>query len=231
MRIICQSIRESAFCWSSTEFRCTITQDVRTAYSFAATKILMNKHLSLCLLLIFTLTGCNSNGLNCPIDPPDCCENVLFGCGTFDIPDGCSCSDYPFLSSKLHSLKEQKVRVASSATLAGMWRVALTKSSSSCSLAPQTAISTVRVRDAKGRFSIVVPGYGTLSGKSRKGSGEASGTYRIFGPKCTARVSARLATTGAKLNLEGTSVMTVNVNCPIQKLQCTAKYAGRVTKL
>ena len=42
----------------------------------------------------FALTGCEGGGGVCPWQRPSCCDNNLFGCGPFDLPQGCSCGDY-----------------------------------------------------------------------------------------------------------------------------------------
>jgi hypothetical protein len=44
------------------------------------------------IALALLISGCS--GLNCPFERPDCCDNLVFGCGPFDLPDGCDCGDY-----------------------------------------------------------------------------------------------------------------------------------------
>ena len=50
----------------------------------------MTKLIAIALALL--ISGCS--GLNCPFERPDCCDNFVFGCGPFDLPDGCDCGDY-----------------------------------------------------------------------------------------------------------------------------------------
>jgi hypothetical protein len=181
-----------------------------------------------CFFLIVALlasVGC-SGGLNCPFQRPQCCDNALFGCGTFDLPQGCSCDDYlsrALRDKGLFSAPLVNARALTSAN--GTWRLSLSQTQSSCPGMLRIVSGNVDIRERRGRVSVKTPGYGTLRGRTSRGILRASGVYKPFVAGCSASVSSTMTVrTG-----QGPVRTSIDVNCG--QLQCSMVYEGQGRKL
>lgn len=145
----------------------------------------MNKYF---LIVIFSLMigaiGCDtsSEGGFCPSNIPSCCYDSLFGCGTFELPAGCSCSDYGFMdrvnAKKLLQSKPANKIVRAKGDLTGVWSGILKQKSNSCSILNLKQINGVAsIRDQKRSVILTIPGYGRLTGRKNGKVTSASGTY------------------------------------------------------
>ena len=187
----------------------------------------LTKLLAFSGLLLF-LAGCN-NGLDCPIDPPSCCYDALFGCELFDLPMGCSCSQYGFVTA---NAKQSLTSAASTASqkspgLSGSWSGVLSQNSSSCPGFLPKVSGLVKVRTQKNSVKITVPGYGTLKGKARtRNRLTASGKYTEPLSSCKAEVTVSIASARAGLGRVGSKV---KLDCG-RALQCSSQYVGMMQK-
>ena len=167
------------------------------------------------------LAGCGG-GFNCPFNPPQCCYNVLFGCGPFDIPFGCECSSYGL------------ARVAPAtapATFAGkkvsdVWSGALSRKRSSCPGIPATLRGRVVIKTTGRRIAVTVPGYGVLRGQRRGRVYRAKGAYAPFTPTCQGTATVTLAPqAGRRAGIDAV----MSYGCGETNL-CSARYRGSLAK-
>ena len=163
-------------------------------------------------------TGCDG-GFNCPLDRPACCDNVLFGCGTFDLPDGCTCAN--FLYSPI-TRGYSAARASTTSTLSGTYRVELNRSSSSCAGLLPRVTGSVGVRENKGAVTVTIPGYGVLKGKVVNRIIRAAGSYRALFFNCTVGVRTAFSATRPK----GTATADLTISCG-SKEPCTASIRER----
>ena len=168
------------------------------------------------------LVGCDSGGLDCPLDPPSCCYNTLFGCGTFDLPDGCSCSQYSFLSARRNKLLSTTV----SPGVSGLWNVNLKRTSSMCPLLQRNFRTLVRTHERKGLVSVAVPGYGKLRGRMQGKGYTASDRSTFPLTRCSAEISTKFKSTGTGV---GKATAQIKYSCPTG-YKCSAQYEGSMRK-
>jgi hypothetical protein len=180
---------------------------------------------SFCALL---LIGCEGGG-NCPWNRPSCCNNKLFGCGPFDIPQGCSCSNYFSRSFQGFPLEHKATPPRSTLnTMEGTWRVALQKSGGGCSYLNKQSTATVLVRERNQQVTVKLLGFVTLrasrSGRNLKPRGQLKLPYL----RCTADVTSDI-----NLSSATTAALTGNVvvSCLKKSLSCSASYTGYLKKL
>lgn len=179
-----------------------------------------------CLTAVI-LTGCE--GGNCPFQRPACCDNALFGCGPFDLPNGCSCGDY-FSRSFRGAIQQPRENLFTRADLSmdGTWRVSLTKTSGGCSYLQKTAKGTLLVRERSKKVSIKVRGVATLRGDRRNKRVGARGQVKSVFPKCTASISSAFTLIDSmNANVSGGVV----VSCSNSSLSCQASYEGKAARL
>lgn len=168
-------------------------------------------------LLMLTVAGCGG-GL-CPIDVPDCCRNVVFGCGPFELPFGCSCSDYgyPFTT--------QSKRVVLPAAVAPetVWNGTLKQRNSSCPGLPDVLKGNLQIFTSSRGVQITVPGYGKLYGQRRSNRYVASGSYSPF-TACIGKTRVKMA--ASKERKAHTSVA-MSYHCNGRRV-CSAQYDGEL---
>jgi hypothetical protein len=184
--------------------------------------------LLLFVVLIF-LTSCGG-GFNCPFNRPSCCDNLLFGCGPFDLPQGCSCGD--FFGGSLRSrfsVRQGQVVPMSVTSAGGKWRASVTRQSSTCSGLRSTLVSNVTITQTNDRIVMQVPGVTTLRGKRTGNSVSASGQYTPLSlVGCNAQVSSQMTLTSTSAaNIAGSVTMT----CRRAANNCSATYTGQAVKL
>ena len=178
----------------------------------------MNGHLVklLGLIAVSLIAGACTGGIDCPINPPECCYNVLTGCQLFDMPQGCSCSDY--------GLSYHRVGLAlgsSRGALSGQWSGILQRKTASCTWMKSRIMGSIAISDQNGRISARIPGYGTIRGRSNSRGCTAAGSYRplLF---CAANVRTNFVSTGSGV---GRLDAAVDYSCG-GKTRCTAAYSG-----
>jgi hypothetical protein len=183
------------------------------------------------LIVAFSLfsLGCSGGGGFCPNNIPSCCYDTLFGCGTFDLPAGCSCSDYGYMSrvdveKAFGSSKQRNVR--SSSGLTGTWSGILKKNTDSCGSLLKQINGVVRIHQTPRKTSVYVPGFGSLKGSRRARGFRASGSYRPFLSSCKANVTVNFIS--QKRGIASTQ-STVAIACP-GTYSCSATYKGTVQK-
>lgn len=180
------------------------------------------------LALLVLVQGCSQGGL-CPLDTPDCCENYLFGCGTFDLPFGCTCEQYGVFSAT----KTPKVPSAASSkkskptrSLSGTWRGGLTRNKSTCLGAPANLNGVLFATERNGKLTIVVPGYGTLRGSGNAARGyKLRGAYVPFLSSCKADIQATFLSPRA-----GSARINAKLTYSCGSRSCSAEYQGNLKK-
>jgi hypothetical protein len=173
------------------------------------------------------LVGCE--GGNCPFQRPACCDDNLFGCGPFDLPTGCSCSDY-FSRSFQGVTKSKQATLFTRADLSmdGTWRVALTKTSGGCSYLQDSPKATLLVRERSRQVSVKLRGVTTLKGGRYGKRINARGQYKTLFPRCAAALTSKFSLVDSmNASIDGTVV----VSCQNTALSCHASYAGKATRL
>jgi hypothetical protein len=184
-------------------------------------------------LLVLTISllslGCAGGGGFCPINIPSCCYDTLFGCGTFDLPAGCSCSDYGYMS-RVDAQKafgsSNKRSFTSNRGLSGTWSGIIQKENDSCGSFLKKVNGVVRIHQTPRKTSVYVPGFGSLKGARQSRGFRASGTYRPFMSSCKANVAVKFTT--QKRGIAATQT-TVSLACPGVN-RCSATYTGTVQK-
>lgn len=184
------------------------------------------------LFLITVLVGCEGGG-SCPWERPKCCDNSLFGCGPFDLPQGCSCNDYfsrsfqglPLQSQAAPNITPLKRAVT---TAQGTWRISLQKTSQGCSYLSKQSTSTLLIREKSRKVSVKALGVVSLRGKREGRRVKTRGEFKSPYPSCVADIKTVMTLTSATA---GTVSATVDVLCTNQALSCSASYVGSVKKL
>ena len=175
-------------------------------------------------LLILFFVGC-ADGIDCPFDTPSCCYNVLFGCGPFDLPSGCSCSRYG-LSYHGASSAFFSPRAATTHSFSGIWSGTLLQESSECSSFLREISGILSVRELRNRIIVTVPGYGRMRGlKNSRGFG-VSGQYFMPFSRCKSSIQATF------MELEsgvGSLQVRLGTGCNAQP-RCSASYQGTIQR-
>jgi hypothetical protein len=177
----------------------------------------------------FALTGCEGGGGSCPWQRPSCCDNNLFGCGPFDLPQGCSCGDYITRSFQGMPIGAQSSQSRQSfASVEGTWRASLIKNGDGCSYLKKQTTSTVLIRDRNQQVSMKVLGLATLRGNRVGRNIRTRGRVKVPLSQCTANVTSAVSLSSATVGvINGTIV----VSCANEKLSCSASYSGNLRKL
>jgi hypothetical protein len=178
---------------------------------------------------LLLVSGCNGGGGSCPWERPSCCDNNLFGCGPFDLPQGCSCGDYFSRSFQGFPIRSKAVPVRQSlASTEGTWRVSLTKNGSGCSYLKRQTTATVLIRERNQQVSMKLLGFATLRGNRVGRNVRARGQVKVPFSQCAADVTSAISLASA---ISGSVRGTVAVSCATQNLSCTASYSGNIRKL
>lgn len=167
------------------------------------------------------LSGCGG-GFNCPFNPPQCCYNVLFGCGPFDIPFGCECSSYGL--ARVAPAKAPAMFAG--AKVDNVWNGELTRRSSSCPGLPKKLRGKVVVKTTARRITVTVPGYGVLRGQRRGRDYRATGSYAPFTPTCKGKATVTVSPRGR--SRAGVSAA-MTYGCGERSL-CSARYNGALSR-
>jgi hypothetical protein len=195
--------------------------------------------LAACLIVLSGLLWGCASGFNCPFDRPSCCDNVVFGCGTFDLPSGCSCSDYflrSFNGTTLPQTPAQSVMISARSRVraqrvaaAGTWRATAQKTDfAACPLFPNNVTATLLLRETGSRVSMKLLGYGTMRGLRARNTVRAKGAYKVSALGCVAFVQSQLSLT----NPSGSAyTVTLNWSCQSKANSCSATYQGSIKKL
>lgn len=184
---------------------------------------------SLLLSLVAILfVGCDG-GANCPWERPSCCDNALFGCGPFDLPQGCSCGDYfsrSFRGAPLQKGLSQAPMTPNS--MEGTWRVSLQKNGSGCSYLSKSTTATVLVRERKQQVSLKMLGFVTLRGNRSGKNVKPRGQFKLPLQRCSADISSDINLSSAT---SGAVNGTIRVACQNQALSCATSYSGQLKKM
>jgi hypothetical protein len=179
--------------------------------------------------LVFALAGCEGGGGNCPWNRPSCCDNHLFGCGPFDLPQGCSCGDYLSRSFRGDPLQSKAAPVRQTLnSLQGTWRALLTKNGNDCSYLKKQTTTTVLIRERNQQITMKLLGLATLRGNRVGRNVRTRGQMRVPLSQCSAEVKSDVTLSSANA---GTISGTINVTCRSQNLSCSAAYSGALKKL
>lgn len=179
--------------------------------------------------IALVLVGCEGGGANCPWERPSCCDNNLFGCGPFDLPQGCSCGDYfsrSFQGSPIRSKASSNRQTL--ATTEGTWRVSLTKRGNGCSYLKKQATATVLIRERNQQVTMKLLGFANLRGNRSGRHVRTRGSVRVPFSRCSADITSAIALSSATA---GTVQGTVNVSCASQQLSCSSSYSGDIRKM
>ena len=184
-------------------------------------------------LIVCLASGC-SGGFDCPFDRPSCCDNVLFGCGPFDLPNGCSCGDY-FIKSFSGGVKSNQTPKAGTISAldlrdtTGTWRAAGQKQiKTACPLLPVAPTTTLLIREETQRVSMKVQGITTLKGLRVGNVIKVQGAYKVPGIGCEAFIKAELTPSSVSTS---PLTSTIDVRCINKKLSCNVSYKGTARKL
>lgn len=179
--------------------------------------------------LLLSLLGCS--GVSCPFTRPACCDNALFGCGPFDLPQGCSCSDYfsrSFSGSPISSPRGVIKRDSVSAVQDSTWRVALEKRSGDCSYLSNSIRSTLLIRSQGRQIWMKVVGYprlrGVRSGNLMRARGQSSALF----PRCTVAIKSSI---NLSTSTQGVANGAVEVTCKNSALSCSAQFSGAAQRV
>lgn len=180
------------------------------------------------LIVAILAVGCDG-GVDCPLERPSCCDNQLFGCGPFDIPQGCSCDDY-FARSFHGAVKRESAHAARLRryTAQGTWRVSLQKTSTGCAHLPAQTRRTLIARDRYGRVEFKLFGYTKLRGIRTNRDVRVRGEYRTPFPRCTADIQVHMKIVDA---VSATATSTLQVRCSQEALSCDATYSGAARRI
>ena len=181
------------------------------------------------VVCLCALAGCDGGGGSCPWDRPSCCDNVLFGCGPFDLPQGCSCGDYfsrSFQGAPLQSQAGPALRTLT--TTEGTWRVTLTKAGDGCSYLKKQTTATVLIRERNQQVSLKLLGFVTLRGNRIGRAVRTRGRLKAPLSRCAADIRSDINLSSLRA---GSISGAVNVSCARQALSCSATYTGNMKKL
>jgi hypothetical protein len=192
-----------------------------------------------CLVVLSGLLWGCSGGFNCPFDKPACCDNAVFGCGVFDLPDGCSCNDYAlrsFSGATLAGARPQSVLMsvdptarARALSASGTWRSVGHKIvPASCPLFPTRVTRTLLIRQTGARVRVKLMGYGTLRGTRVRNSVRAQGAHKVPALGCVAFVRSQLSVERA---VSSPHTVTIDWRCQERANSCSVIYRGVAKKL
>ena len=175
------------------------------------------------------IVGCNGGGGNCPWERPSCCDNNLFGCGPFDLPQGCSCGDYFSRSFQGFPIQQRRTPQRSTPlSMEGTWRLAVQKNGGGCSYLSKQSTATVLIRDRNQQVSAKLLGFVTLRGNRSGRNVRPRGQIKVPFPRCVADVTTNINLSSAT---SGAVTATVNVSCQNQSLSCSTSYSGSIKKM
>ncbi len=178
---------------------------------------------------LLLLSGCNGGGGSCPWDRPSCCDNNLFGCGPFDLPEGCSCGDYLSRSFQGFPIRSSAAPVRQTiAAAGGTWRVLLTKSGNGCSYLKRRTTATVLIRERNQQVSMKLLGFATLRGNRVGRNVRTRGRVRVPFSRCAADMMSAVSLGSSTA---GSVTGSIAVSCAAQSLSCSATYSGHLRKL
>jgi hypothetical protein len=182
------------------------------------------------LFITLSVSGCGG-GFNCPFQRPSCCDNVLFGCGPFDLPQGCSCGD--FFSNSFRgkfAVKQGQLMRMSSATAAGKWRAKLTRKTSNCRSILSSLVSNVTISQSGSRVTMTAPGIATLRGTRTNNTINVTGQYTpMLMLGCDAQVASKM---DLSANDRASVTGNVRITCRSRPSNnCSASYSGEAMKL
>lgn len=190
----------------------------------------MRKHFIIAFIAA-SVVGCD-NGFNCPMDPPSCCFNLVFGCGLFDLPAGCSCSDFSSvlvaparLASPKNLRTSDNTKISKSPGISGHWDGDLGRVENSCSVSLSQISGKITVKKVGDKATISVPNYGALQGRNRGALTTARGVYRQSG--CQANVGASIRNWRAG---RARAIVNTQISCK-SGLSCSAKFVGLIKKI
>lgn len=173
-------------------------------------------------------SGCDGGG-SCPFQRPSCCDNQLFGCGPFDIPQGCSCDDYLSRSFQGAPLRGSAGRKAlASFSTEGTWRVSLRKATSGCPQLSTQSQRTIIARERGRRVELKILGYANLRGSRVARLVRARGEYRTLFPRCVADAQVKMSLIdprSARVSAE------LQITCAQSALSCAATFEGGAKRL
>lgn len=179
-------------------------------------------------------TGC-AGGFDCPFERPSCCDNVLFGCGPFDLPNGCSCGDYfskSFTGVPLPKHLPRQTLLSAKGGLTdatGTWRVTGAKTNlKTCPTLPRSATSTLLIREENKKVSIKLLGYSTLRGNRFGEVIRAQGAYKMPLLGCEAFIKTEMTPTSAA---NSSVTTTVDWRCKVASRSCSVTYKGNAKRL
>jgi hypothetical protein len=203
------SLMKSAFCWVGLPTRLA-RRSVLWAVAFVV------------------IVGCDS-GASCPFDRPTCCDNALFGCGPFDIPQGCSCEDYfsrAFSGAPLQKkIMSGKIREVSTG---GTWRISLKRTGAACAYLSEKITRTVLIRERRGNVTAKIVGFANLRGDRVGRNAKLRGQLKVPVSRCVANMVADFRLVSAPQALV---TGTVTVQCKDARLTCDAAYSGIAKRL
>jgi hypothetical protein len=146
------------------------------------------------IIVILALSACEGGGGNCPWERPSCCDNHLFGCGPFDLPQGCSCADYFSRSFQGFPISAKVAPVRQTiATTQGTWRALLSKGGSGCSYLKRQTTATVLIRERNQQVTMKFLGLATLRGARVGRTVRARGRMPVPGSRCSATIFGDLS--------------------------------------
>jgi len=180
------------------------------------------------------LTGC-AGGFDCPFDRPSCCDNVLFGCGPFEFPNGCSCGDY-FLKSfsgfPLPNQRPQPIHMTPKGGLTdvtGTWRAIGSKTDTkACPTLPRSPTSTLLIREENKKVSVKLIPFSTLRGNRVGDVIRVQGAYKMPLLGCEAFIKTELIPSSATNSPVTT---TVDWRCKVPSRSCSVTYKGTAKRL
>lgn len=180
------------------------------------------------IALLLAAMGCGG-GFSCPFTRPSCCDNAIFGCGPFDLPQGCSCNEYALrtFSGELKS-SASKASQSPRAPRDETWRVALQKTSGNCSYLSNSVTSTVLIRTAGTRVQIRPIGYPTLRGTRSGRSTRVRGTQSVGMLRCQATLSGVISHISSP---RGATSASIDMACQNSTLSCRATFTGSARKI
>lgn len=167
--------------------------------------------------------GCDG-GVDCPLERPSCCDNQLFGCGPFDLRQGCSCDDYlarSFQGVVIHGARGMPR--SRRYTAQGTWRVSMQKTTAGCVHLPAQIQKTLLARDKNGRVEFKLLGYTTLRGVRLRREVRVRGEYRILLPRCMAETQVRMSLSDYR---SATATSVLRIRCSQEALSCDVTYSG-----
>lgn len=196
----------------------------------------MKRLLQACVLSLITVplsVGCA--GINCPYNRPACCDNALFGCGPFDLPQGCSCSDYFSRSYSGTTLQNVVAsRSTGSSPLAkrfvhdATWRISIQKQDDNCPYISDSIQSTIMIRTQGKRVEVKIPGYSKLRGLRSNRSMRVRGIHQLQFPSCIATIEASII---HESQTAGSASGKLGVVCQQSSLSCSTTFQGTGRKL